>query len=203
MARAADGGRRESLDIRPLSSDRWPDLERLFGRSGAFAGCWCMFWRLSSGEMAANGSAGNREALQALASAGREPGLVAYRRGEPVGWVSVAPREEFGRLQRSPHLKSVDDEKVWSVVCFFVRRDQRGTGVASAMLRGAIDHAAASGARAIEAYPRELGDGRTADTNAYLGTVSMFTGLGFREVARRTPKRPILRLALQRSDVAP
>jgi hypothetical protein len=33
-------------------------------------------------------------------------------------------------------------------------------------------------------------------SGAYLGTVSMFAAHGFREVARRTPKRPIFRLTL-------
>jgi hypothetical protein len=55
---------------------------------------------------------------------------------------------------------------------------------------------AANGATAVEAYPRELDAVRTADASAYLDTVSKFAAHGFREVARRTPKRPIFRLPL-------
>ena len=25
-----------------LTPERWPDFERLFGRGGAYGGCWCM-----------------------------------------------------------------------------------------------------------------------------------------------------------------
>ena len=33
------------LDFRPLTPDRWKDLEALFGKHGATGGCWCMWWR--------------------------------------------------------------------------------------------------------------------------------------------------------------
>jgi len=32
--------------VTPATAERWPDLEALFGSSGASAGCWYMFWRL-------------------------------------------------------------------------------------------------------------------------------------------------------------
>src|SRR6266700_1605958 len=35
-----------SLDVFPLTPDRWPAFEDLFGRVGASNGCWCMYWRL-------------------------------------------------------------------------------------------------------------------------------------------------------------
>ena len=38
------------LDIRPLTPDRWADLETRFGPRGACAGCWCMWWRLTRRE---------------------------------------------------------------------------------------------------------------------------------------------------------
>src|SRR6266704_57369 len=34
------------ITIRPLTPSLWPDLEALFGRSGASNGCWCMYWRI-------------------------------------------------------------------------------------------------------------------------------------------------------------
>ncbi len=33
-------------EVYPVTADRWPDLEALFGPKGAYAGCWCMNWRL-------------------------------------------------------------------------------------------------------------------------------------------------------------
>ena len=40
-----------------------PDLERLFGPSGAYSGCWCMFFRQTSREFAAGAGEPNRAAM--------------------------------------------------------------------------------------------------------------------------------------------
>ena len=84
---------------------------------------------------------------------GRAPGLVAYRDGEAVGWVSLAPRDDYERLQHSKVLARVDDKPVWSIVCFVVGRRARGRGSPEAMLGAAIDYAREHGATLLEAYP--------------------------------------------------
>jgi hypothetical protein len=33
------------VEVLPATAERWPDLEALFGKNGACAGCWCMWWR--------------------------------------------------------------------------------------------------------------------------------------------------------------
>ena len=38
---------KDQIEIYPATAERWPDLEALLGQHGAYAGCWCMFWRLS------------------------------------------------------------------------------------------------------------------------------------------------------------
>jgi hypothetical protein len=45
------------------------------------------------------------------------PGLVAYRDDRAVGWVSLAPREDYERLATSKILAPLDDVPVWSIVC--------------------------------------------------------------------------------------
>jgi GNAT superfamily N-acetyltransferase len=181
-----------SVEIRPATQSRWKDLVRLFGPNGASANCWCMWWRMRSAEFDRATPRSKRDALRRLVTDGRAPGLLAYRDGEPVGWVSVAPREEYGRLERSPTLKRVDDTPVWSIVCFYVDRRHRGDGVARALLRGAVDHAARGGATAVEAYPVDPARRTYASAEAYTGVVPLFEEAGFREVARRG-SRPILR----------
>jgi hypothetical protein len=119
-----------SVEIHPATRDRWKDLVALFGPNGAYANCWCMWWRMRSGEFDRTTPRAKRDALRRVVSSGRTPGLLAYRDGEAAGWVSVAPREEFGRLERSRTLKRVDDEPVWSIVCFFIHRGHRSGGVA-------------------------------------------------------------------------
>src|SRR5688500_14923177 len=116
--------------VRPVTPSRWNDLETLFGPSGAYSGCWCMFFRQTASEYSACAGDDNMRQMKALVQRNRVPGLVAYRDKEPVGWVSVAPREEFGRVERSPLFKREDtaESNVWSIVCFFVHRSHRGTG---------------------------------------------------------------------------
>ncbi|MDQ3931962.1 MAG: GNAT family N-acetyltransferase, partial [Actinomycetota bacterium] len=113
----------EPLQIRPLTPHRWGDLEALFGPRGAVAGCWCMWWRQTAREFEQYAGEANRQALRSIVEEGQVPGLLAYRDGRTVGWVSVAPRKEFGRLDRSPTLGRVDETPVWSVACFYVVRD--------------------------------------------------------------------------------
>jgi ribosomal protein S18 acetylase RimI-like enzyme len=139
----------------------------------------------------------NRADLKALVEAGKSPGLVAYRGKVPVGWVSLAPRDEFAKLKRSPVMKPVDDKPVWSIVCFVVPAEYRGQGVARRLLQGAIAHARKRGATLIEAYPVDKAD-RSKDDAMWFGAKSMYDAAGFKEVARRKPARPVVRLDVER-----
>src|SRR6266536_2368366 len=104
----------------------------------------------------------NREGLREIVAAGREPGLLAYDGGDrPVGWVSVAPREEFlPRLRRSPAYHPFPGEGVWSVLCFVVKVGHRRQGIASALLDAAVRYARDHGAAAVEGHPVDTGGGR-------------------------------------------
>jgi len=86
------------FEVHPLTPKRWPDFETLFGDHGAYGGCWCMWWRSTRREFEERKGEGNRRALKAIADGGKVPGILAYLGQEPVGWCSVAPREEFGSL---------------------------------------------------------------------------------------------------------
>lgn len=187
------------LTVLPLTPKRWTDLEAIFNAKGCSVarGCWCMAYRRSGAEKplpAGKGRAGaNRAELKALVDAGGQPGLIAYRGKVPVGWISLAPREEFARLKRSPVMKPIDDKPVWSIVCFVVPSAYRGQGVAHALLRGAIVYARKRGAAIIEAYPVDK-KGRSSDDAMWFGAKSMYDRAGFKQVARRKPARPIVRL---------
>ncbi|HXH21646.1 MAG TPA: GNAT family N-acetyltransferase [Dehalococcoidia bacterium] len=185
-----------SVEVLPLTPERWPDLEALFGPRGAVGGCWCMWWRVPASAWESGKGEPNRKALRAIVDDGQSPGLLAYLKGKPVGWCSVAPRQDFTRLQRSRVLKPVDDTPVWSVVCFFIARGHRSKGVGSALLRAATDFAAGRGAAVVEGYPVDPKVGRMPDTFAYTGVPSMFIRAGFEEVERRSPGRPIMRKRL-------
>ncbi|RPJ73443.1 MAG: GNAT family N-acetyltransferase [Desulfobacteraceae bacterium] len=185
------------LDCHPLMEARWDDFELLFGKNGACGGCWCMLWRLSRKQFEAQKGEGNQRAMKALVASGATPGLLGYAEGRPVGWCAVAPREDYPALGRSRILKPVDDRPCWSVACLFIHREFRRQGISTRLLRAAIDHVRARGGRILEGYPVEP---RSAETIppafAWTGIPKAFAALGFTEVARRSPTRPIMRLEL-------
>lgn len=186
------------LTVAPLTPDRWPDLETIFNAKGCSVarGCWCMAYRVTGSREPPPGMSrgkANRADLKALVDAGKSPGLIGYRGKVPVGWVSLGPREDYARLVRSPVMKAVDDKPVWSVICFVVPAEHRGQGVAQALLKEAIAYARKQGAKLVEAYPVDR-PGRSNDEYMWFGAKSMYDKAGFKEVARRKPQRPIVRI---------
>jgi GNAT superfamily N-acetyltransferase len=191
------------LTFEPLTSERWNDLEALFGPRGACGGCWCMTWRLTRAEYERGKGDGNREAFRAVVASGAPVGLLAYAGNEPIGWCAIAPREDFPALERSRILKRVDDEPVWSVVCFFVKRGWRRRGISTRLLTAAIDFAAEHGARIVEGYPVEPRKAEMPPVFAWTGLTASFRQAGFVEVARRSEKRPIMRYEIAESTDSP
>ena len=187
---------RGKLRIEPLTEARWDDFERLFGKSGAYGGCWCMWWRVTRREFEHNGNAGNREAMRGLVGAGEVPGLLAYAGDLPVGWCSLAPRQAFGSLNRSRVLKAIDDRPVWSIVCFYVARSHRGTGVIDELIEGAADWARQHGAGLLEAYPTDPRGGRLDTMSAFMGLPDLLARHGFAEVARPSEAKVVMRRSL-------
>ncbi len=183
---------------RPLTPARWNDLVALFGPRGACGGCWCMWFRVPRAAFAAGKGEGNKRRLRSLLQRGVPLGVLAYRGRTPVGWCAVAPRTDYPQLARSRVLAPVDAQPVWSATCFFVAREARRQGVTRALLEGAAAFAARHGARMLEAYPVDA-RARQADAFVYHGIASTFEAAGWREVARRSPTRPIVRLALSPS----
>jgi GNAT superfamily N-acetyltransferase len=184
---------RTMLQFHPVTPDRWSDFEKLFGMSGACAGCWCMWWRLTRSEFSQKQYDGNKRAIRKIIATGQEPGILAYIGGEPIGWCAVAPREAYPTLERSRNLKSVDDEAVWSVTCFYMARGYRKQGITRPLLAAAVRFAQAQGARIVEGYPID-NQGRKKDSvSVFTGLASTFTQAGFVEVVRRAPTRPVMR----------
>ena len=177
-----------------MTPDRWPDLVELFERRGPRGGsklspaygCWCMYWRdrtLPHGEP-------KKRALQALVRQGREPGLLAYAAEDPAGWVSVAPRQEFRAILRSPQYRPRDEgggPSVWSIVCFAIDPDHRRQGLGAELVDAAVAHAFGHGATSIEAYPH------VSSRGDYMGHVDLYRDAGFVHL-RDANKRVVVRL---------
>jgi len=186
------------LEFQPVTSEQWQDMEQLFGPRGAIGGCWCMWWRVKRKDFELQQGEGNHDAMCTIVESGKVPGILAYSEGEPAAWCSVAPREEFPVLDRSPILKRVDDQLVWSIVCFFIAKKYRHQGLSSRMLTAAVDYATKHGARIIEGYPITPKKDQAPDIYIFTGLESTFVKAGFVEVARRSKSRPIMRYSLEK-----
>lgn len=184
------------LKFHPATPDRWTDVEELFGERGACGGCWCMYWRLPRSQWTAAKGDKNKKSFRKIVSANKQPGVIAYDGAEPIGWCAVAPREEFTGLAKSRVLKSVDDNPVWSITCLFVKKSFRRRGVSKDLLRAAVDFADKQGARIVEGYPATPTMEKTPDPFVYMGVPSAFSAAGFKEVARRSATRPIMRFEI-------
>jgi GNAT superfamily N-acetyltransferase len=190
-----------TLVVRPLAPNRWNDLEAVFNAKGCSVarGCWCMYYRVSGkGAYTRPGDSQrlrSKQALKALADRDPPPGLLGYRGETPVGWISLGPRQDYAKLAKSPVMKPVDEQPVWSVVCFVVPSEYRKQGVARELLAAAIEYAKERGARLLEAYPVDK-DHPSAAEAPWFGSKRMFDEAGFEEVARRRPARPVVRLKL-------
>jgi GNAT superfamily N-acetyltransferase len=188
-----------TFETSPLTPETWSDLEDLFALPGGsiVRGCWCMFYR-KTGQVSVSAAAGttNKEQFCSLVESGVQPGLVGYLGGEPVGWISLGPREDYLKLKRSPVMKPVDDTPVWSIVCTYVAKTHRGEGLQHKLLADAVDWARDQGVRMLEAYPVDKPE-RSHDDFMFFGSRGLYERAGFREVVRRSPTRLVMRRGLR------
>ena len=185
------------LKCHAATPSRWKDISTLFGKRGACGGCWCMFLRLTHRDFEQGKGPGNKRAFKKLVMTGRPaPGVIAYYDGKPIGWCAVAPREAYSYFERSRVLKPIDDKSVWSVTCFFILRAYRRQGVSLPLLEATVDYADRRGARIVEGYPHIPYSSNAAAAFISAGVLSTFEQAGFKEVARRTRLRPIMRRVL-------
>jgi GNAT superfamily N-acetyltransferase len=152
-----------------------------------------MYWRTKRAECQRGFGEGNKQAFKAIVKSGKVPGILAYHDGRAVGWCSIAPRQDYPVLERSPTLKRVDERPVWSIACFFVSKPYRRRGLTEALIAAAIQYASGQGAEIVEAYPLRTEITKLLPYERYMGVRSTFERMGFRQVEQRSERRPILR----------
>lgn len=174
----------ERITVRPLRSDDWPVIEKLFGANGACGGCWCMWWRVERGGKLweENKGAKNKRAFKKLVSSGAVQGCLAFAGEQPVGWCCVGPRADFPRLERTKALATEWDARTWSVTCFYIKSGWRNRGVATALLAEAVMVARAGGAKRLEGYPVRIKGGRSPGSFEWTGVPGVFERNRFRDV---------------------
>lgn len=185
------------LAFAPLTPSRWDNFVTLFSEHGVQNGCWCTYWRLTRRQFHKEYyGEKSKQLMHTIVLEGSIPGLLAYEGDQPIGWISVAPRQDFPSLDRSTILRSVDNQLVWSIVCFFIASAYRQQGLSTQLVAAAIEHARARGAEIIEAYPHCTSSSHSLPAERYMGTLSTFHKAGFHLAADRGGKRVILRLNL-------
>jgi GNAT superfamily N-acetyltransferase len=180
------------VETHPLTPDRWRDFSALMKARFDTRHCWCMWPRRATDYRNWSAESNRRAIKQAVDRAPAPPGVLAYVDGEPAGWCAVAPRDEYPKLDRDRATAPLDDQRVWSVVCFLVLRNFRQRGLSKVLLQAAVDLAADHGAKVVEGYPAE------GTRDAFRGVTSVFEEVGFEEVARRKPNRPVLRYRVRK-----
>lgn len=166
---------------RPVTAESFDDFADVINPHRRGTHCWCLSHRLRVREIDELGDGSREAAARALADRPGGFGVVTYRDDVPVGWCHVAPRADIPRLVASKLIRSVDDVPVWSIICVVVRGGHRKEGVTAHLIEGAVEHAAARGAPAVEAYPVDP-EGRMDTTMAFVGTRGMFERAGFEVV---------------------
>lgn len=178
------------LRFREVDMNCWEDFARLFEERGGPKSCWCMVWRATGAEVRHRDGASRRAQIQSRVDSGVPIGLLGYLGDRPVAWCSIAPRETYrplGGPQADPA-----KERVWSLVCFFLRREHRGQGRTTEVIQAAVAHARARGATVVEAYPVE----RDSPSYRFMGFVDTFVSAGFHEVGRAGERRHVMRLQI-------
>lgn len=182
------------LTFKVLTTETWKDFEKLFGIKGACAGCWCMYWLMKRKEYDEKRKDGRtKKEMKKIVKKGVVPGIIAFDKNTPIGWIAIQPRSSYPVLANSRILSPVDDKPVWSIVCFYVDKSYRRKGVATKLIRHAVSYARKNKAVAVEGYPVEPNSDNAVPVFIYTGTASAFRKAGFREVLRRSQTRPIMR----------
>lgn len=191
-----------NITVEPATSDRFDDAQHALTGGGDGRSCQCQWWMLTNAEWQQTSPEQREDLLRAEMDAGPPPALIAYVDGEAAGWVRVGPRTRQVRLGRTRHFTAGwdepwDDDTVWAVSCFVVRKEHRKQGLNARLLDAALDYARAAGARVVEAYPMDPHAGKKVAVNdLYHGVLSTFEAAGFREVARPRPDLAIVSLDL-------
>ena len=180
---------------------RWGDVQHSLTGGGDGRSCQCIWPVVSNKEWEATNVEQRRDMLRDEIAAGPPPGLIAYVDGEAAGWIRIGPRTNQQRILRTRAIvgateQPLDDDSVWSVTCFVVRREHRGTGLNTQLLEAGIDYARESGARLIEAYPVDTSEGTHRSNDLFHGTLSTFLAQGLRQTGTLTGHRVLVTLTL-------
>jgi GNAT superfamily N-acetyltransferase len=194
----------ERLTIIPANEASWEDLAAIFSAREA-SRCLCQRFKII--EWIWRDSTLEERTDRFLAQTGCDDpnakttsGLVAYVDDEPAGWVAVEPRTAYPKLRTSRvHFSGRDEDKdddgIWAVTCFVIRKEFRGRGLTYPLAKATIDFARQRGARALEGYPMITQPGKVITWGElHVGARQVFEDAGFVEITHPTARRVVMRV---------
>ena len=184
------------LKFEPLTASTWKQFETLMGEKGGCGNCWCMYFRLPYKEFQENKPDGNKKMMRHLVNKGKPQGLIASTDQEPIGWIAMAPREDYMKLEKARVFKRFDDKPVWSITCFFIKKQFRHMGLSRQLIKGAVDFAKRKKIKTLEAYPAIPYDEKVPHAFLWVGVLSSFINNGFKIVKQQSKSRAMVRIEL-------
>ena len=175
----------DEVSFKPVTSETWEDFQAFFKPRLNY--CWCMAWRMTGEEMKDNTAVCRREFIKRRIFSGVPVGILGFIGDQTVAWCSVAPRETYRKLSGEEGL-----EEVWSIACFYIRKEFRDQGVLSKMIENAKVYARSNGAKYLEAYPVEA----NSPSYRFMGFTGVFEKAGFKEVKMAGSRRHVMILPL-------
>jgi GNAT superfamily N-acetyltransferase len=166
-----------------LDTTTWPDFERLVEKhNGVWGGCWCMSFHSEGANKSTTYELNHQRKAQRV-SEGRTHAALVYVGGIAVGWCQFGPTEELPHIKHArEYTAKLTDLPDWRITCFFVDRDYRKQGVASAALAGALEQIAVLGGGVVESYPEDVSGRKVSSTFIHNATLSLFEQYGFKKI---------------------
>lgn len=191
-----------NLVFQELGKANWKQFEELMGEKGGCGNCWCMYFRIPTKEFQENKPDGNKKLMKLLVDKNKPIGLIAFLHEQPVGWLALAPREDYMKIENSRAFKRIDEKPVWSISCFFIKKEYRHKGLSQQLIKGAVDFAKRSATRGgkkikiLEAYPAIPYAEKVPHPFLWVGVLSSFIKNGFTIVHQHSKSRAMVRLEL-------
>jgi GNAT superfamily N-acetyltransferase len=160
----------KKLKYQAVEKGNWGDLERLFESLGGPHYCWCMLWRKMDKQKPKVAKSDRKATLKDRVLNSIPIGILCYYGDSPIAWCSIAPRDSYRNLSGVSSLTNV-----WSLVCFFIKKEFRKQQLTEELIREAIKYAKENGAKYLEAFPVDP----DSPSYGFMGYKPTFEKMGF------------------------
>lgn len=180
-----------NIEVRAIQANQGKDFvdyfsNLSFAHADHWSGCYCRFYHRECSQehwQKRNGALNRKEAIEKISS-GEMKGYLAYEGAKIIGWLNANDGKSYVRLKEE--MKPViQDKKVGCTICYVIDPEYRRRGVATALLKYAVNDFKKRGYDGMLAIPLEhSGDEKNNPATLYRGAVSMYKKQGYRELFR-------------------